>query len=834
MAARSTTERTVRTKFDGDSKDAIRAAKAYERALREVEREHARTQAAFVSQSQRGASAVTSALAATTKGVFALGSAVGSAQGIVGATAAVSTLAGTALAVPGILAAGAAAGGVFALAMSGIADAINAKDLEEFNEVTKDMAPNAVELARAVRNQTGRLTELKKTVQGNFFEGFDDDVRILADRYFPILRDRSGEIATEWNRMGRESTKALLAPGAIEKVNRVLGDSRDGLREMRPALSNVITGLLDLSTVGSTRLPALGKAVTNVTQRFEDWVAEGIKTGEINRLIDEGIETAKDFGRALDNVGEIGRALWRGLTSGEQDFLDGMIESTQAIEDFLESAEGQEALQDLAKTLKTTADVARDIFVAAMREIGPIVTESGPAIRELVRALGDALVGAIEIVGPMLRDLARFLSENKETLGELVPLVLGLAVAYKGLSVAKDAATWVGGLTTAFDSSSKKARDLDTAVGKGGKGGTGVVGSLAGLAAIVGAGFAINIVNESELAKANDFKITLDGIVGVLEKLGENGVLGLITKYNDAVINGVGKVIEHAQQGEIILTISSDTSQAERNLDDLRAQIRRSQEFVTINGNRRTADQALADVLAAIDAGEGTVNVNGNTIDSQRALQDMIAQINSSSGTVTVDGNPVPAGQVLFGLLRTVTGSRATMSIDADASAAQGVVNRFITMNNGKQIEIFVNARGDAGGLASAGRLAIGGRPFDGRVRGPGTPTSDTAGLFRLSNEEHVLAAADVRALGGHQAVYRLRALARQGKFRGFADGGTPAYLSSTIAAPSQAPKVNVSTGSTNVTILIDGQEFRGIMRTEIEDDKREQRRRARAGGGAL
>jgi hypothetical protein len=836
MAMKSTTERTVKTKFDGDATSGIRAAKAMERELARLDRERTKAQAQYSSDTERGATRVISAFASITKGILAVGSATSSAQGLAGATAAVATLSGTALALPGILAGGAAAGGVLALALSGVSDAIGAKDLEEFNKLTKDMAPNAVKLATAVRDQSGRFSDMKKVVQGNFFDGFDTDVRQLADKYFPVLSKQSGLIATEWNKMGREASKALLDPKSVSAVNSVLGDTRAGLQEMRPSLGNVLTGFIQLSAVGSKRLPALSRAVNNVTQEFEDWVTAGVESGRINELIDEGVAVAKKFGAALGNVGEIGGAVWRGLGAGGADFAGSLVESTQALEDFFESAEGQQALKTLGEVLNTTADVARDIFMTALREIGPVVSELGPVVMEIVRAIGTSLVTAMEVAGPLLQSTARFLSENKETVGDLVPLILALAVGYKGLSVAKDAAAWVGGLSTAFGDADKKAKGASDSIGKGSKsGGTGLIGSLAGIAAVVGAGVVIDIVNDSEIAKANDFKISLDGILATIGKIGENGALGLITKYNDAVIGGVGKAISGAQQGSVVLTISSDTSQAERNLNDLKDQIRRSEEYVTINGNKVPADVALRDVVAAIDAGEGTVNVNGNTIDSQRALEDLIGQINRSSGTVVVDGNPVPAGQVLFGLIKTISGSRSTMSVDADASAAQGVVNRFITMNNGRQIDIFVNAKGDAGGLASAGRLASGGRPFyNGRVSGPGTRTSDTAGFFALSDEEHVWSAADVAGAGGHGAMYRLRALARQGLLRGFADGGTPAYLTTSIAPPRQAPSVSVAAPNTTVAVFIDGQEFRGIVRTEIEDDKRSTQRKARAGSGAL
>lgn len=850
MPMKSTTERTVKTKFDGDARDGIRAAKAMERELARLDRERAKAEAKYTADTVRGAEKVISSFAGVTKGILAVGSAVGSAQGLAGAVSAVATLSGTALALPGILAGGAAAGGVFALAMSGVGDAIAAKDLEEFNEVTKNMAPNAVKTAAAIRDQNARFTEMKKTVQGKFFDGFDQDIRDLAENYFPVLHKQSADIATAWNKMGREGAKALLDPRAVDQVNGVLKGTRAGLDEMSPALGNVVTGFLGLSSVGSTKLPALGRVVNGLTQDFEDWVNAGLESGRINELIDEGIDTAKQFGRVLTNTGEIGRSVWRGLGAGGADFLGGLEETTQALEDFFESAEGQQALKTLGQALSTTADVARDVFTAALRELGPVVTKLGPAFIEIAQSIGETLVRGLEIAGPMLQDVAEFLSENKEILGDLVPLLLGAALAYKGLVVAKEAATWVSGLGAAFVDVDKKAKGAADSVGTKN---TGLIGGLS-LLKVVGAGILISGVTSGLDSLADDAKEaetfverlgkSYDRATSILQDLLSLDVKGALNKATDPgaltdspLVSIAGALARQQKENTVTLKISSDTSQAQRNLEDLKGQIRRTEEYVQINGNRRTADQALAETLAAIDRGEGTVNIGGVDVDAQRALLDLIGQINASAGTVTVDGNPVPAGQVLFGLLRTVTGSRATMSIDADDSAAQGVVNSFIRMNNGKTVDIFVNAKGDAGGIASAGRLASGGsardaKYFSGAVRGPGTRTSDTAGLFALSNDEHVWSAADVSGAGGHGAMYRLRALARQGALRGFADGGTPAYLTTSVPAPRLVPNVNVAAPNTMVTVLIDGQKFRGMIKAEIETEKQEAKRITRSGPG--
>jgi TP901 family phage tail tape measure protein len=49
------------------------------------------------------------------------------------------------------------------------------------------------------------------------------------------------------------------------------------------------------------------------------------------------------------------------------------------------------------------------------------------------------------------------------------------------------------------------------------------------------------------------------------------------------------------------------------------------------------------------------------------------------------------------------------------------------------------------------------GKAAGGAIYGPGTGTSDTAGLYRLSNGEHVLTTAEVKAMGGQAAVYSFR-----------------------------------------------------------------------------
>jgi TP901 family phage tail tape measure protein len=83
-------------------------------------------------------------------------------------------------------------------------------------------------------------------------------------------------------------------------------------------------------------------------------------------------------------------------------------------------------------------------------------------------------------------------------------------------------------------------------------------------------------------------------------------------------------------------------------------------------------------------------------------------------------------------------------------------------------------AEPDGGGLYGSDS----GRAAGGAIYGPGTSTSDEAGLFRLSPGEHVFDAADVQKMGGQQAVYKFRTNLRSGQFDGFAAGGAVASTS--------------------------------------------------------
>jgi TP901 family phage tail tape measure protein len=137
------------------------------------------------------------------------------------------------------------------------------------------------------------------------------------------------------------------------------------------------------------------------------------------------------------------------------------------------------------------------------------------------------------------------------------------------------------------------------------------------------------------------------------------------------------------------------------------------------------------------------------------------------------------------------------VGVDVNTGAASAAIDAFVARENARGRSIRIQTIIANGGNTGAG-LATGGPVF-----GPGTETSDSIAA-RLSNNEHVWTAAEVKGAGGHASVARIRAAARAGSLRsgvpGFAHGGSPAFMS---AGP--APAMSLEGMRIAGTLTMDG-----------------------------
>lgn len=485
------TRSTIELLFSGSSADAVEAIRRLRRSLAGLDDDK--------NKINKTAAGLESVFKGSTKALFGLGALGNAVPAVAALTTSVTTAAGALLILPAAGIGAAAAIGTLKIATKGFGDAVKASDPAAFAAATKDMAPNAVATAKAFRDLNPQVKALRQEVQSKFFQGFAGDAKLLGNTYLPVLKPQLAGIATEFNGMGREAAKALIAPGAVGDLNTVLGNTRTQVGDLRPALANVLDGVLAIAGQGSNAFGNFGLQITDATARFRQWATQAAETGRITELIQRGKEELSKYGDVASNVGGILGAVFRGLSAGGLDFTGNLVKSTQALEDFLNTAEGQGVLESLGKTLQVTGDVVRTVLLVALKELGPVIVAAAPAVQEFARALGELLVDALQTVGPLLEGLAGFISDNASGIQNFLPILAGLYLGFKALAIIQSVVGWVQAASAAFGLT------------------LGPIGALITVLGLVAAAVAVFVLGEDDAADAAQrHQDAVDKLIGTL------------------------------------------------------------------------------------------------------------------------------------------------------------------------------------------------------------------------------------------------------------------------------------------------------------------------------
>lgn len=634
---------------------------------------------------------LTSFLSTSTKGMLALGSAANGAGAVAGLAGSIAAASGALLLLPAAAAVGGAAFAGMSMATTGFSDALTGSEKKQ-KEAYAAMGAGARDLVDTLKGLGPAFNGLRREVQDTTVKGFSDDVKALSKTYLPILGENLTAIGVQYNAMGRSAAKALLAPSAVSNVNEVFNGTIGMLKGMRESTGDVIDGFLGLAGVGASKLPGLGYQIGLATKQFREWVDAGVESGRINELIDTGMRTMAQFGRILGNVGDIASTVFKGLSSGQGDFLGGLEKTTAEVGRFLKSVEGQEALKALGDTLKVVGDVTRDVLLTALREFGPVVTDAAPAVQAFARGLGTFLVDAIKIVGPMLRDMAQFLSENADEVENLAPLIGTLVLGIKGLQILTSVKGWVGGAMAAL-----KLLGGTPAVGALGSAGgitwgKGFIGGL-GLAGVgVGATLLLDDLIPKDAGKsygAGFAREMLGEMATVFKGQGSPMDVQEVARW---ISNPLMMGIDAARKALQALFASNDrpeikfdvnTGPARTQVVDFMNSLKGHVGTVDINGRTVDASQALADIIQTINSGGGDVTINGETMPASAALDLVVAQINEQGGTVEINGDRVPAGDALRMFLTAANASVGVVTITGNVDPATGKTNAAIQYANG-------------------------------------------------------------------------------------------------------------------------------------------------------
>jgi phage-related protein len=369
--------------------------------------------------------------------IGALGiAAAGAASGIAQLTAALAPAAGLLAALPAVVLGFQAALGALRLALSGVGDAFKAaltEDAEAFEESLEGLSPKAQAAAREVRALRPAFEELKESVQDGFFAQIEGEITRTANALAGPLKTGLTGISTAWGVAARNALGYVQGSQGVSNVQSVMRAAQAATEGFSQTTNRLTAGLLQLAAVVSDRFGGeLAGGIENLGQRFGTWLQQIAQGGQAVAWVDGAITTLAQLGDIAGNVQDIFAGMFRAGNDAGAGVLTNLQQITQAVSDFVNSTQGQDALGNIFGTIGQVAAQLGPIISALLTNLGgiapalaPIFQQLGPVIVQTINQLGAAAQGAL----PQLAVVFQQLGLAALSLGPALPPVAEAAAA---------------------------------------------------------------------------------------------------------------------------------------------------------------------------------------------------------------------------------------------------------------------------------------------------------------------------------------------------------------------------------------------------------------------
>jgi hypothetical protein len=285
------------------------------------------------------------------------------------------------------------------------------------------LAPAARQVVDALKAMAPEWTRVQRATQQATLVNVGKDVSQLGHLYLPMLRVQLAAVAGGWNAAFRGTAALASSAGFVRDVNTSLTYTAQYSNLAGKALAPVVDGLRQFGVIGAAYLPRLGQFILNIATGFDRWAIAAKDGGRINKWINDGLATAKQFGTILRSVAVSIRNVF--VAGKDPAMLNNLQGAAAAMERWTGSTAGQDRMRDLFTKL-------RDLFSAVwsvVTAVGSALSQAGPGI--------TTVTGTFTLLAAVIRVLA----DNMGLVNAVLPVIIPLFVSYRVAVVAAKLAT---------------------------------------------------------------------------------------------------------------------------------------------------------------------------------------------------------------------------------------------------------------------------------------------------------------------------------------------------------------------------------------------------------
>src|SRR5690606_25522146 len=249
-------------------------------------------------------------------------------------------------------------------------------------ESLEDLTPAAQGVVLAVREMAPALSDIRKSVQEDFFAPMVEEVSLLGQRMLPVLHDGLTGVSIA---LGISAARLVAFAGEAENLRglELLFESTSrSVYELSDFLPGLLTGFRELGIVGLPFMERGAIAANELAIRFGEWATEAARTGQATAWIEGAIGVFKQLGSILGNM-EAMRGIFAGLGS--------VASALSPVFAALLSGIGA-----LAPAVGRIAEAFGPVLTRAIEGLVPVLLQLEPGITAVIGALGDGIDALVE------------------------------------------------------------------------------------------------------------------------------------------------------------------------------------------------------------------------------------------------------------------------------------------------------------------------------------------------------------------------------------------------------------------------------------------------------
>lgn len=381
--------------------------------------------------------------------VAAVGSAVGVLAGALGAAAAsavqfaaaLAPAVGVIAAFPAVVGVAAAAIATLQVATAGVGEAFAAAasgDAEEFTAALEGLAPSAQAAAVALREITPGFQELQASVQGAFFEGFDQTLLSISATLLGPLTEGMTAAASGLAAVTTRLGEAITSGAGVAFVETSFASLSNILANIQEPLGLLVEAFLSL---GSSINIAFGGAEAGaglgaMIARFAEFVNVAADSGAAIGWVEGAITVFRQLGAILSPIIGIIAAVGQVAQETGGNILGALGGALGAVEAFVSSAEGMAALTTIFTTLNEVGAVFGTVLSGLLPIVAPLVGQLVSGLLPVLQSLAPILVQIGALAAPIFAQILEAVLPLVPPLLQLASQILPLVASVLSLVVA--------------------------------------------------------------------------------------------------------------------------------------------------------------------------------------------------------------------------------------------------------------------------------------------------------------------------------------------------------------------------------------------------------------